>query len=240
MNKITKFAFGTAVALVIAAPNISFANPTRDEQSREVSGFSKVKLMNSIDADVTVGKEASVTVIAPDNLMDKVITEVDGDTLKIRYEKHMKWDRDWNNKEVRVVITMPNLEAAGVYGSGDINVTGGKGKDLGLSVKGSGDIKVMGADYKSVDITLMGSGDINIDGECDHASVSVMGSGDVSAGDLKCKDVEAHVKGSGDVEVYASTSVEASIYGSGDISVLGNPKNVDKSEHGSGDIHIRH
>lgn len=239
MNKMTKFAFGTAVALVIAAPNISFASPAGGEEGREVSSFTKVKLMSSMDMDVTVGKDISVQVIAPDDLMDKIVTEVDGDTLKVHYEKHMKWDRDWNNKKVLIKVTMPSLEAAGLYGSGDLNVTGGKGKELDLSLKGSGDVNMFKSDYQSLDISLMGSGDISIDGKCDKASVGIMGSGDISAGDLKCNDVEVHIKGSGDAEVYASTSVEASVYGSGDISVLGKPKNVDRTERGSGDIHIR-
>lgn len=239
MNKMTKFALGTAVALVLAVPNISFASPAGDEQSRDVSGFTKVKLMDSMDVDVVVGKKTSVKVIAPEDLLKKIITEVDGNTLKVHFEKNMKWERAWNNKNIRVLVTVPSIEGAGIYGSGDLKVKGGKGKELDLTVKGSGDIIMMNADYKSVNISLKGSGDINIDGKCDHASVGIMGSGDISAGKLKCSDVEVKVKGSGDVEVYASKSVVASVSGSGDISVLGSPKEVDKTERGSGDIHIR-
>ncbi len=239
MHSMTKFALGTAVALVIAVPNMSFASPANDEQSREVSDFTKVKLMSSMDVDVVVGKKTSVKVIAPEDLLEKIITEVDGDTLKVHYERKMKWDRAWNNKEIRIMVTTPSIDGAGVYGSGDLNVKGGKGKELDLSVKGSGDVVMNKSDYKSVDISLMGSGDINIDGKCDHISVGIMGSGDVSAGKLKCSDADVKVKGSGDVEVYASKSVEASVYGSGDISVLGKPKEVDRTERGSGDIHIR-
>lgn len=239
MNTITKFALGTAVALVFAAPNISFASPEGDEQSREVSDFTKVKLMGSMDVDVVAGKKTSVKVIAPKDMLEKIITEVDGSTLKVHYEKNMKWDRAWNNKDIRILVTVPSIEGAGIYGSGDIKVKGGKGKELDLTVKGSGDISMMKSDYKSVDISLMGSGDINIDGKCGHASVGIMGSGDISAGKLKCSEVDVTVKGSGDVEVYASKSVVASVSGSGDISVLGNPKEVDRTERGSGDIHIR-
>lgn len=239
MNKITKFALGTAVALALVSPSISFASPGGDEQSRDVSDFTKVKLMSSMDVDVVVGKKTSVKVIAPKDLLDKIITEVDGNTLKVHYENHMKWDRAWNNKKVHIMVTTPSIDGVGIYGSGDLKVTGGKGKELDLTVKGSGDVSMMKSGYKSVDISLMGSGDINIDGKCDHVSVGIMGSGDVSAGKLKCSDADVNVKGSGDVEVYASKSVEASVYGSGDISVLGNPKEVDRTERGSGDIHIR-
>ena len=239
MNSMTKFAIGTAVALVIAAPNMSFANPASDEQNREVSDFTKVKLMSSMDVDVVVGKKTSVKVIAPEDLLKKIITEVKGDTLKVHYERKMKWDRAWNNKEIRIMVTTPSIDSAGVYGSGDLKVKGGKGKELDIAVKGSGDVVVKKSDYKSVDISLMGSGDINIDGKCDHVSVGIMGSGDVSAGKLKCSEADVNVKGSGDVEVYASKSVEASVYGSGDISVLGSPKEVGRTELGSGDIHIR-
>lgn len=245
MKTITKFAFGTAMALAIAVPNLSTVSaatplsPFLDEQTRDVSDFTKVKLMGSFDVDVTVGEKISVHVTAPDSLIDKIVTEVKDNTLRVKYEKNFRWDREWNNQKVLVTVTMPSLEAAGLYGSGDLSVDGGKGDSLSVSLKGSGDVIVNDSSYSSVEVSLMGSGDVKIDGECDTAAVSIKGSGDVSASDLKCKDVEVHVKGSGDADVYASSSVEASTYGSGDITVHGNPKNSDKTERGSGDIYVK-
>lgn len=244
MDKMTKFALGTAVALVIAVPSISFASPAAlnvalEEQGRSVKDFTKVSLMGSLDVNVKIGKKISVKIVAPDDLIDKIITNVDGKVLKVHYEKNLEWKRVWNNKEIRVDVTMPDLQAASLFGSGDLSVTGGKGKELGLAIRGSGDAMVAKSNYKKVDISLKGSGDIMIDGKCDHLSVGLMGSGDVSAGGLKCSDAEVHVKGSGDAEVYASSSIAASVNGSGDVSVLGKPKNINKTERGSGDISIR-
>ncbi|MCK4920189.1 MAG: DUF2807 domain-containing protein, partial [Bacteroidales bacterium] len=171
MKKKTTLALGAAVALSLAVPSIGFAANAAKDESRSVKDFTDISLMGSLDLDVTVGKKTSVKVIAPDDLIDKIITEDKGDTLKVRYEKHMKWNRAWNNKEIRVEVTMPDLKAASLLGSGDLNVTGGKGKAFDLALKGSGDATVTKSDYGSVEISLMGSGDISIDGQCDSISV---------------------------------------------------------------------
>lgn len=233
MNKLTKFAMSTALVMAVAVPSVMAS----DDEKRTVAAFDKVALMGSMDMNVKVGGKRSVTVYGPSDLLAHLETYVEDDTLKVRYERDMKWKRAWNNSDVRVEVTIPSLTGAAVKGSGDIEVNKAKGDKFWASVMGSGDLTASDFKFTSVSASVKGSGDIMIDGSCDDVSVSVLGSGDVSAEDLKCENADVNVKGSGDVAVHASKSAKARIYGSGDVHVSGNPSNVEKKVKGSGDIH---
>jgi len=233
MNKLTKFAMSTALVMAVAVPSAM----ARDDEKRDVSAFNKVSLMGSMDMTVTVGGKRSVTVYGPSDLIERLETYVEDDTLKVRYERGMKWKRVWNNSNVRVEVTTPDLSAASVKGSGDLEIGKASGDRFSASVMGSGDLMASNFKFTNVDAAVKGSGDIMIDGSCDTVTVSVMGSGDVSADDLKCENAEVSLKGSGDVTVHASKSAKARVYGSGDVHISGNPSKVEKKVSGSGDIH---
>jgi len=233
MNKLTKFAMSTALVMAVAVP----AAAARDDEKREVSAFNKVALMGSMDMNVKVGGKRSVTVYGPSDLIAHLETYVEDDTLKVRYERGMKWKRAWNNSDVRVEVTIPDLTGAAVKGSGDIEVNKAKGERFSASVMGSGDLTANNFKFTYVTASVKGSGDIMMSGSCDKVSVAVLGSGDVSAEELKCENADVNVKGSGDVEVHASKSAKARVNGSGDVHVSGNPDKVEKRVNGSGDIH---
>src|ERR1700761_8178200 len=59
-------------------------------QDRHLSGFNAVDAAGSFDVYITQGPNESVKVDAPADVQDRVITEVDGGTLKI-HNKNGSW-----------------------------------------------------------------------------------------------------------------------------------------------------
>jgi hypothetical protein len=108
-----------------------------------------------------------------------------------------------------------------------------------LDLVGSGDIAMHGIDQAELAVKLRGSGDIVVSGRARRVTLSLMGSGDLDARRLKAEGADISLAGSGDIEASASDKVSIKLVGSGDVTVVGTPKNVASSNHGSGDVSIR-
>lgn len=215
----------------------SFGAQARDtaEQMRDVPSFKEVRLNGSMDVEITVGGSQSVKVIADDNIIDNIETDVRGDELRIGLENgHYS-----HIKVMRVVITMPEITGADIHGSGDMTVKGAKADRFELELQGSGDATFSGAKFGDLEIELQGSGDIELDGTCMSIDIELQGSGDVDAGDMECETAKVSLRGSGDVEVFASKSADVGVHGSGDIVVRGEPGKLNSRVRGSGDIIVR-
>ncbi len=175
---------------------------------KEVRG---VKLETSARVEIRQGPTASLVVKSDDNLEELISTEVQGDRLVIAAKG------SYTSREgVVVQITLSNLDAVELAGSGEIEL-----KDINVD---------------SLKLELTGSGMIKARGSAKVLTVSLTGSGYVKAEPLVADKVTAEVSGSGDVEVRSKVSLDATISGSGRLAYYGSPADVKKSVTGSGSI----
>ena len=189
-----------------------FGSGVKLVDTRDVRDFDEIDVLGATDVRVRVGEQTRIVVSGDDNLIDHVLTEVDGRTLEVRME-----NGSYNMKKPLVVtIYTPGLDA--------------------LTIKGSGDAFLSGLDEDELRLSVMGSGDVEAEGMVEHLIARVKGSGDMSLKELRARHADVSVKGSGDITLYASESLDASVMGSGDISYWGNPVERSVSEMGSGDI----
>ncbi|WP_020400522.1 head GIN domain-containing protein [Kordiimonas gwangyangensis] len=232
MNKLQTTA---AVAAMMLGFGMTANAADTSEEMRDVDAFKSIKLMGSMDVEVTVGERQSVKVIADSDIIDHLETSVSGDTLRVKLEN----GHYGHIKVMRVIVTMPEMTGASIQGSGDMIVTGAAADDFELELQGSGDATFKKAKFGKIDIELQGSGDIELDGSCDDIKIELQGSGDVDAGDLKCKTADVDLRGSGDIEFFASESAGVGVHGSGDVVVKGSPDKINSRVRGSGDIIMR-
>lgn len=185
----------------------------RASVTRELGDFHRVDVRGSVDVAWSPGKQSQANVTADDNLLDLIVTEIDGDTLIVRTEGSYS-----SKVHQSVVLTGRTLD--------------------GVEIHGSGDLSAAGIDADTFDIEIRGSGDVEVAGRVEQLSVEVRGSGDVEAADLHASRADIEVSGSGDVAVHATESANVDIRGSGDVEVTGGAE-VDQNIRGSGDIHIQ-
>jgi hypothetical protein len=209
-----------------------------DTQNRNVGSFRGVSLSGSYDVYITQGATESVKVQAPRDVIDRIITDVEGGVLRI-YSKNdgFSWG-NWfsSTKKVVIYVTVKDVNSISVAGSGDIFFKDGiTTNSLKLRVAGSGDI-LGKVSVKTLDSGVTGSGDIKVSGTADNSIVSVAGSGDFTAPSLTTSNTTVRVVGSGDARVNASSTISASVAGSGDIHYSGTARVVNSSTSGSGDI----
>jgi len=209
---------GLCIALAsIFVPRLAGADPTSSSQTRQVSAFHAIDLAGTLTVEVTVGKPASVEITGDADLVDKVITRVDNGVLILdtRREQH----RDRRRNRLRAIVTMPDVTALTISGTGTMKVTGVGNERLAIAVPGTGELKLTGT---------TGALQIKLDG-----------TGQVTASDLAARDVVVDIAGTGQATLRATSSLDARITGTGAIEVHGHPAQIKKSVSGVGSIQVR-
>ena len=180
-------------------------------ESRELNNFTSIILLGSIDVNIKTSESNNCVVVADDNLIPYIKTEVVNNKLNISLNE------SYSSEEKLVVnINTPNFDEVSLSGSGNINILDFKNNNLSLNISGSGNITG--------------------NGEVETLVVKINGSGNLMSKEIKSKSATITINGSGDGEVFASDSISAKINGSGNIKYFGNPENVDSIINGSGDI----
>ena len=180
-------------------------------ESRELNNFTSIMLLGSIDVNIKTSESNNCVVVADDNLIPYIKTEVVNNKLNISLNESYA-----SEEKLVVNINTPNYDEVSLSGSGNINILDFKNNNLSLNISGSGNITG--------------------NGEVETLVVKINGSGNLMSKEIKSKSATITINGSGDGEVFASDSISAKINGSGNIKYFGNPENVDSIINGSGDI----
>jgi hypothetical protein len=227
-------------ASLVAISSFSFAKVSiakaLSTEDRHLSGFNAVSVAGSFDVYITQGSTESVKVEAASDVIDRIVTEVEGGVLKIYIKNNNGFNWNWGKKKMIVYVSIKNVNAVSLAGSGDVYFKNGlKAPSLKLKLTGSGDLTGK-VDVKSLESSVSGSGDITVSGRAENSSVSVVGSGDFTGQNLTTTNTTVKVAGSGDARVNAADKIEASVVGSGDVHYTGAAKNISSSKAGSGSV----
>ncbi|MFE5410142.1 head GIN domain-containing protein [Microbacterium sp. NPDC056569] len=208
------------------------AGPMASEE-RDIGDVSQVVLETSGDLVVSEG-EPALTVHAPEGVLERLTSEVDGETLVLATTPGFTMGFG----EVRYELTLPSLEMIELNGSGDVDATVSADGTVRLDIDGSGDVDWSGLAADRVEVRLSGSGDVTLAGSAGELSVELEGSGHVDAEELESQDAVVNLSGSGEVDVSASDSLAVDLSGSGRVTYSGDPS-TDVRVSGSGDVERR-
>jgi hypothetical protein len=211
-------------------PGISGEGPVVTK-TLDIASFDGLKLAISADVMVRQGSPQSVKIEGQQNIIDNIKKEVKDGSWRIGFDKNVR-----KHEQVKIWVTVPNLDELAVSGSGSII---GEGrftnlKNLSLAVSGSGDIK-FDADSDQMDVAISGSGNMELAGKTSASNISISGSGNVGAFHLETNTCEVRISGSGDSSVNVRESLQVAIAGSGDVYYKGKP-NVRSKVSGSGEV----
>lgn len=208
-----------------------------EEGNRKVEAFSEISLNVPAKLYLTQGDDQSVRIVAKSSTLEDIITEVKGRRLIIRFPNKNIFQRNYNPGKIEIYITVPEVGALGVSGSGDIFVEDLRARILEMAVSGSGNIDIQQLDSKKVKASISGSGNISIadGGVAEELGVSISGSGNFNGKGFEADEVTVHTSGSGNCSVKSNGSVTARVAGSGNIYYGGNPS-IDASVAGSGKV----
>ncbi|WP_340112218.1 head GIN domain-containing protein [Maribellus mangrovi] len=225
-----------AMALLLAGL-FTYSNSMAEDQDRDVSTFSEISLRVSGKVYLEQGEPQSVRVVAKESTLEDLITEVRGSELIIRFPNKTIFQRNFNPGKIEIYITVPEVDALSISGSGDIMANELESRILNLAVSGSGNIEIDELDSKKVKGTISGSGNIKLDdgGVAEEITVAISGSGNFDAEGFEADAVNVTTSGSGNCKVSSNGSIKARIAGSGSIYYKGNAS-IDASVAGSGKV----
>jgi Putative auto-transporter adhesin, head GIN domain len=200
----------------------------------EAKDFHYISFALSGNVFIRSSNDFKVAIDAQPNILANIVTEMNGDTLSIRFLKPVE-----NAEQVRTLIELPVLIGLSHSGSGNIFLEKNVRLDRGVSfqISGSGNIESAAPiQVEVLDAAVSGSGNIRLAGKSNRSQFNVSGSGNIDAHSLKSTDVVASLSGSGNLYFHAIQTLEATLSGSGNIQYKGKP-NITKQElTGSGNF----
>jgi len=202
----------------------------------QVGTFDQIEVAGPYDVQVRTGGNAGVSAQGSQRLLDRTTVEVQGDKLLIRPQERHNWFSFGSHGKATFIVTVPQLRAATIAGSGDIKVDRVQGPEFDGTVAGSGDLSLAAVDVQSLKLNIGGSGDVKAgSGKAQSADYNIGGAGDVDAAGVAAQDLKVSIAGSGGVRAHASGTAAVSIVGAGDVEVAGGAK-CTVQKMGSGDV----
>lgn len=178
------------------------AEGDRRTEPRPVSGFSKVDVSGGITLRIERGERHQVLVTAAPEVLEKVRTEKDGDTLEID-TKGLRW---FGDPDVEVTLVMPKLE--------------------GLELSGAVEATVRDVRAPRLEVEGSGASHLVLSGVVDHVVYELSGASKVDALALTARSVVIDASGATRAKVRAESSLEADASGATHIRYAGEPAKV--------------
>ncbi|WP_169719243.1 head GIN domain-containing protein [Algoriphagus mannitolivorans] len=196
----------------------AFAQKT---ETRTPGHFTQIENNGSWDVYIQKGSKDEVRLESSSFDLSKVITEIEGERLKIKLERG-----NWKNVDLKVYVTVRELESVGNGGSGDMILESDFGADsFSIGLSGSGSITTKRINAGKLNVGMSGSGKIYIaGGQADKAHIGQSGSGDLEALDFVADAVDIGKSGSGNTAISVKDALIVGSSGSGNIYYRGNPE----------------
>jgi hypothetical protein len=193
-------------------------------QERHVGEFDRVDLRGVGTVYLKQGDKVALTVKGPENLIDKVRTEVSEGRLVIS----LRW---WSALfglaaagELEFHVTARELRGLAVSGAGKMRSQEPlKAQGLELRLLGAGSMQLE-VQARSLEAHLTGAGSITLSGTAESLDAGVTGAGRLGAFEFAAKTVRIRSSGAGESLVHATESLDVSLTGAGRVRYRGKPR----------------
>lgn len=229
-NKLTFIVATLALVMVGSCSNnpknetntASNAQVAEAQEGANIEQFNEIEVAGSMQVFFSQDKNCSLRIEAPQEMKDKIVTNVNGKSLLISTKDEMVGiDASFPMSDVKVYVTSPLIKDVEMSGSGTFTATSP-------------------IDATRFDIDLNGSGNIFLEGllSCNYLDIELKGSGDIKISEAKVDKLETEVSGSGNInfENITANSINNTISGAGNIKLKGSAKSNTQSITGAGKV----
>jgi hypothetical protein len=200
-------------------------------QTRDVGSFTKVETSGSIKVVLKQGAANSVRIIADDNIIKEIDTDVRGNRLVIDLEGSF-----CDVNPITVYVTSQEFD--GVSASGAVEIVGeGKlnVKDFELDLSGSSKV-MLDINAANVKTSSSGASEIFLRGQAGSHELDLSGSSSVQALDFVVGRYRIESSGASDSHINVLNELSISSSGSSDVEYRGNPSSIKNSESGASSL----
>lgn len=232
--KTTKLLF-TLVLSIITSIGIAANGNSDKTETRQVSNFKGIKVSTGIDLYITMGTSEEVKIVADDEIIDDLITEVKDGTLRIYMKQSNNWF-NWNsgNQTRKAYVTVKELEAIDASSGSDVQSENTlKGEELKVNASSGSDVEI-DVYYKNVWVDASSGSDAKLSGKTKTLNAEASSGSDIKAEGLESSVCKIKVSSGSDATVNVSDELYANASSGADVRYYGNPqiKNIDESSGG--------
>lgn len=184
------------------------------------------------DVFLAIGEDEGLRIEAEDNLLEHIITEMQGGTLVIRTEQRIQLDP---TESIEFHLTCRRMTDIFLGGVGNIDAADISEAEVRVTLSGVGNIMFTDLDTDALEVVLLGVGDVLASGTAVMQTVTIGGVGHYRARDLAGTTVSVRITGVGTATVNASDLLEVTITGSGDVFYVGDPT-IESTITGDGSV----
>ena len=227
-------------SFMLSACSLPFINVVRGSgnltsESRQVSGFSAVRLDGAGKLLLTQGETESLTIEAEDNILPELNSTVQGDTLVLGFQDNFWRQTVIPTRTITYTLTVKDLSKVTFNGAGDLEMDDLNTGSFSITINGAGQASVNNLNADSVNIQISGTGNIQLAGEVTQQHIIIDGAGNVQTGNLQSASATVNVNGLGNATVWATETLDVTINGGGTLGYFGAP-NISQNINGAGNI----
>jgi len=197
---------------------------------RTLPEFNTLNLNGNFEVTVNANNSQKVEIIANDDVLPFVTTEVKNKQLNISTSKDLG-----KSTIIELKISMKYLKEINASGITEIVVNNINSKKLTINVSGASDLVTSGTADKFV-VNVSGAADLKANGSTDKFIINVSGASEVLAKNLRSKTVKVNISGAAEVTVNALDKLDVDISGVGEIKYTGSPQKITKDISGFGTV----
>lgn len=186
-------------------------------QKRTISAFEGLDISHAINVTVTDGNyNGEIIVDAPDNILDRIITEVENGVLHIK----IRGSVSLKNAQIKVSFPHKKLRSFDISGASVVNVIPTqKVERLAVDLSGASNLK-LDVVSNSIAIDNSGASSMKISGNVQNLAISVSGASTLTAKDLKASSVTVDCSGASSTTVWAVDKLVADSSGASSIRYI--------------------
>lgn len=183
-------------------------------QPRELPApFDALDLTDTVSFEFVHADKCAIEVIADDNLIDLIQTQVIGGVLQVGIEPGHSIQ---TASPLRVRATGPAMHSVVLSGTGDVDLDGLAQPELRIELRGTGSVLAQGS------VSTM--------------KMILQGTGNIDTSRIKAQKVAIKLSGTGDVSAHAEKEAKVSLSGTGNVRLKGNPMMRDVKHSGLGRV----
>ena len=200
----------------------------RKKEIRELGDFTKISMRGIGKIFIDQGKQQKVEIEGDEIAISRITTNVKDGKLVIDVgrdfvEKLSAGFDFFSSNDIRIYITVKDLEKFEVTGAADVEVKELKSKDLDLTMTGASNLKMVAFEANTLKAAIPGAGKMTVDGKVSDLFVTLTGAGNFSGHKLKSKTAKVVLSGVGSTQLWVTGELDVTITGIGSVEYYGNP-----------------
>lgn len=233
-----KFAFILSLAVLAVASTSCKkikGSDTITSEVRMVSNFTELDAQDAFEVDVTYSPtQEMITVEAPENLHEYIITEVVSGKLKV----HFKHNKNISSKDViKIHITTAELNGFSISGASNVTLNNAlNSTDFELEASGAsqfeGEVNVANGD-----IEMSGASQAKINGTALDAFVELSGASVIRKYEFEIETLDIKLSGASNAYLTILNSMSVELSGASTLNYKGDPVITSISTSGASNIH---